>query len=95
MKSDQKLPKSVQVLLWSYDLKKIDLVRHKRTIISQVLNFGSKESTDWLFAQYPRTEIVKEANQIPLGQWDKKSLCLWSLVLGIQPVSKMEKLAAL
>jgi len=93
MKSDQELPKNIQALLWSYKLDHIDLSVHKRIIISQVLNFGSEDATRWLFQQYEPQEIVRESNQIPVGQWDKKSLSLWSLVLGIHPVSKFEKVS--
>ena len=88
----EKLPKSVQNTLWSYDLDKIDLNAHKKLIISQVLNFGTKDATDWLFHTYQTEEIKKTAQSIPSGQWDKKSLNLWSLYLGIKPISKLERM---
>ena len=46
------LPKSVINTLWSYDISRIDLNKHKRLVISQVLNFGTKDATDWLFKTY-------------------------------------------
>lgn len=76
------LPQAVKAVLWSYDTDKIDIDQNKKIIVSQVLNFGSKEATDWLFDCYGEKEIEKIARTIPLGQWDKKSLALWSLVLG-------------
>lgn len=87
----EKLPKSVQNVLWSYNLDKIDLNDHKKIIITQVLNFGTKEATDWLFTTYNGNEIRDIANQIPTGQWDRKSLTLWSLYLGIKPTDKSER----
>lgn len=75
------LPKYVKSVLWSYDTDKIDLVKHRRLIISQVLNFGTKEATDWLFRVYGMSEIRKEASKIPEKQWNKKSLALWHLAL--------------
>ena len=92
MQPDQLLLKAVQSVLWSYDLTRLNLELHKRLVISQVLNFGTEEATQWLFSQYSKAEIVQEANQIPLGQWNKKSLALWSLVLGIAPISKVQKM---
>lgn len=92
MLSDTELPKSVQSLLWSYDLQKLDLNVHKRLLITQVLNFGTEESIQWLFRFYGRNTVIQEANTISLEQWDKKSLGLWSLILGIHPKSKLQKM---
>lgn len=91
MSIKEKLPQSVQNVLWSYDINKIDLEVHKKLIIAQVLNFGTKEATDWLFRTYGINEIRNIAEMIPSGQWDKKSLALWSLYLGIKPKSKLER----
>lgn len=92
MKTEEKLPKSVANTLWSYDINKIDLNVHKKLIISQVLNYGTKEATDWLFQTYDLNDIRKNADQIPSGQWDKKSLALWSLYLGIHPKPRLERI---
>lgn len=92
MKSDINLPKSVQAVLWSYDLNQIDPELHKKVIISQVLNFGTEEATQWLFLWYGKNEVTTVANTIPLGQWDKKSLSLWSLLLGIHPITKLQRM---
>ncbi len=92
MNVKEKMPQSVRAVLWSYDLNKIDLATHKELIITQVLNFGSKEATDWLFKTYSKDEIIKVASLVPLGQWDKKSLALWSLYLGIKPTLRSERI---
>jgi len=91
MKTKGILPKSVQSVLWSYDVNKVDLELHKKLIIAQVLNFGIKEATDWLFQTYNFDEIRKVSETIPSGQWDRKSLALWSLYLNIKPSSKLER----
>lgn len=89
----EKIPKSVENVLWSYDISKINFNLHKKLIIAQVLNYGTKDATDWLFGMYSLNEIRKVAEQIPSGQWDKKSLALWSLYLNIRPKSKLEKVS--
>lgn len=85
------IPKSVENVLWSYDIDKIDLELHKKLIIGQVLNYGTKKASDWLFSNYSLDEIRKNAEIIPAGQWDKKSLALWSLYLNIKPKDKLER----
>ncbi|MCX6809521.1 MAG: hypothetical protein NTZ65_02100 [Candidatus Berkelbacteria bacterium] len=91
MQTKEKFPKSVESVLWSYDINKIDLESHKRLIIAQVLNYGTRDATDWLFKTYNLNEIKKTAELIPAGQWDRKSLALWSLYLKIKPKSKLER----
>jgi len=77
------IPQSVKAALWSYDLSKIDSEKHKKLIISQVLNFGSLDAISWLFSTYTDDEIKNTALTLPLGSWDKKSLNLWSLFLNL------------
>jgi len=92
MESEAKIPDSVRAVLWSYDVDRIYFVQHKRLIVCQVLNFGTEDALKWLFKVYGRDDVTKVANDIPLGQWDKKSLSLWSLVLGVKPVSRSQKM---
>jgi hypothetical protein len=37
----KKLPKTFQGILWSYDISKMDIIKDKREIITQVLNYGA------------------------------------------------------
>lgn len=83
------LPQSVKTVLWSYKLDQIEVQKHKRIIISQVLNFGSKEAIKWLFKRYGFAQVAKIANTIPIFQWNKKSLSLWRLILSINPKDRM------
>lgn len=87
--SENGLPQSVKAVLWSYKLDRIELQKHKKIIIFQVLNFGSEEAIRWLFDQYSFVEIEKIANTTPLSQWNKKSLSFWKLVLSINPKDRI------
>lgn len=77
------LPQSVKATLWSYDLAQIDSLKHKKLIISQVLNFGSLEAISWLFANYSADDIKETAVNLPQGFWNKKSLSLWMLYFNL------------
>ena len=73
------IPKFVQPFLWSYDVNTLDLTRDKRRVITQVLNLGTKEATDWLFKAYTKKDI-KDCLVDPLpGEWNNKSIIFWSL----------------
>lgn len=78
------LPDYLRSFFWSYDFSKLDIVEHKKLIVCQILNYGTKQACDWLFATYSKHEIANIATQIPTGQWSKRSLSLWKLVLNIE-----------
>lgn len=83
------LPQSVKAVLWSYKLNQIEIQKHKKIIVFQVLNFGSEIAIEWLFNQYGFVSVAKIADTIPLSQWNKKSLSLWRLVLPINPKNRI------
>lgn len=87
------LPPEVIASLWGYDAAQLKPVKHKRIIIEAVLNHGTKAATDWLFTRYSSREIKEVAEAVPRGAWDKRSLALWSLVLGFTPKARQERFA--
>ena len=79
------IPSYIRPFLWSYDIEKMDLARNKKRIITNILNLGTVKATDWLFGIYDKKDI-KEAITNPLpGEWNKKSLNFWSLILDVKP----------
>ena len=83
MNSD--IPKIIEPFLWSYDTDKLDLEKDKKRIITNVLNYGTKDATDWLFSKFKKKEICEVLKKPIPGEWNKKSLNFWSLVLGVKP----------
>jgi len=82
------LPPSVRACLWSYDVEVLDLDRDATLIITNVLNYGTKEATEWLFAQYSAEQIATVVQKPLPGRWDKKSLALWALLFEVTPEIK-------
>ncbi len=79
------IPKLVRAFLWSYDTSVLDLARDKRRIITNVLNLGTKEATDWLFKTYTK-EDIKDCLTSPLpGEWNSKSIAFWSFLMDVEP----------
>jgi hypothetical protein len=77
-------PKVIQPFLWFNDLKKINLENDKNRIILNVLNFGTKKATDWLFLFYGRSVIKKVIKNFGgKGELSPKSLNYWTLILKI------------
>ncbi|MDO8492250.1 MAG: hypothetical protein Q7S34_01235 [bacterium] len=85
MKKCNIVPKFIKPFLWSYDTTAIDVERDKGRIITNVLNLGTEEAVKWLFATYPKKEIVEIVANPKPGEWNKKSINYWSLVFDISP----------
>ena len=81
-------PPSVKSALWSYDVPALDLEKNKILIITNVLNYGTKEATKWLFSQYTASSIAAVVQKPLPGQWNKNSLTLWALLFGVTPELK-------
>lgn len=52
-------PKYLQGVLWSADVKGLDLEENKTYIIHQILSLGTLEELKWLFRTYPITVLKK------------------------------------
>ena len=83
-----KIPQFIKPYLWSYDINKIDIEKDKKLLVSAVLNWGDERSIKWLFKCYGKKKVIMISNSTPKGQWDKKSLNFWSLILNIKPKNR-------
>ena len=83
-----KIPSAVRACLWSYDVDKLDIWQDKERIITNVLNYGTTEATDWLRRTYSREEIAEVLRNPRPGEWDKKSLNYWALIYDVSPQVK-------
>jgi hypothetical protein len=78
------IPESFRPLLWSYDVSRIDPLRHKKTIIVQVLNYGTLALWHWLVESYGRDGIRDTLAHIPASEIKPRSRRLASLLLGVK-----------
>jgi hypothetical protein len=86
------LPDFAKPFLWSYDVAALDLERDKKRIITNVLNWGTKQATDWLRAEYS-PEDIREVLVSPLrGEWHEKSYHYWSLIYGTSGILAPRKI---
>lgn len=81
------IPQFVRPFLWSYDLDRLDITNHKKRIITNVLNYGTKQATDWVRETYSRDDIVDALKDPLAGEWNPKSLKYWSLIYDASPGS--------
>lgn len=59
------VPKKLQAVLWSVDVKRLDIDRDKNYIIHQILSYGRLEDILWLFDNYAREDLRRVFTTIP------------------------------
>lgn len=52
-----KIPQRLQAVLWSTDVKLLDIEKHKGYIIHQILRYGTLDDIKWLFRTYTKDKI--------------------------------------
>ncbi len=68
-----KVPKSLQGVLWSSDVSKLDISKNKGYIIHQILAYGSLKHLTWLFKTYKATEIKDVFIEHPEKDYTEKA----------------------
>lgn len=69
--SNTAVPKKLQPILWSTDIKLLDLEKNKGYIINQVLIYGTLDEIKWLFDTYSKGEVVRVFLTKPSKQYPK------------------------
>jgi hypothetical protein len=87
----KRIPKSLQPILCSYNLKELNLKEDNETIITQVLNYGSWEDVKWLYSVYPEKEIKKVVSRPKRGLWFERILNLWEKMFDIHIPAKTRR----
>lgn len=88
------IPAYVEPFLWSYDSDQLDITRHKKRIITNVLNYGTKQATDWVRETYSNQDITAALKNPLPGEWNPKSLNYWSLIYDVSPGSLERNVAS-
>ena len=81
--ADRIPPETLRLLFWSYDFSRIDLERHRKTIIVQVLNYGTFSQWRWLIETYGRDAVRAVLQQIPATEIKPRTRRLASLVFDV------------
>ena len=81
---DHKILEKLQNVLWSYNIKDLDLNEDRQYIIAQVLNYGDWADLKLLYKLYSEEDIKKVVKNPKRGVWFKKALNFWTIMLGVQ-----------
>ena len=65
------IPQSLQSVLWSVNVSRLDLDQDKEYIIHQVLNYGSFADIRWLFQTYSKKDVASVFVNHPAQSYPK------------------------
>lgn len=88
----KKIPQEFQPILWSTNIKNLDLEKDKNYIIHQVLSYGNLQQIKWLFKTYSREEILKIFIESPTPIYTKPIFYfVKNFILGLKDKKLNEK----
>jgi hypothetical protein len=77
------IPETMRPLFWSYNFSRLDLEQHRKTVILQVLNYGTFEQWRWLIDMYGKEGVRAVAMQVPVTEIKPRTRRLAALVFGV------------
>ena len=80
---DSALPTAFRPLFWSYQFSNLSLTDDEKTVIVQLLNYGTLRHWSWLIGQYGREEIKRVLESIPATEIKPRTRKLASLMFSI------------
>jgi hypothetical protein len=81
--TNSKIPAYFKPLFWSYNFSNLDLVKDKKTITVQTINYGDLKHWKWLIDQYGRIEIQTILKNVPVTALRERVRGLVSVIFSI------------
>lgn len=78
------LPKFLQPCLPSYNVKTLDKTKHKKLIITEILNYGTEKDLEWLTKTYSKKDLKQVLSKPEKGVWLKDVLAYWQKILDLK-----------
>jgi Family of unknown function (DUF6922) len=78
-----RLPGNLRPLFWSYRFEELEPEKDEKTIIIQLINYGSLTHWRWLVRQYGTAEVTKVLRSIPATEIKPRTRVLASILFSI------------
>jgi hypothetical protein len=78
------IPSTLAPFLQEYNLAQLDVQTSASLLIERTLQFGNRAEIHWLFAQYPRQQIVNWVRRFGKDRLPHPHLDFWRIVLEIK-----------
>jgi len=78
-----RLPDNLRRLFWSYRFEELEPARDEKTIIVQLVNYGTLADWQWLIREYGAAEVRRVLESIPATEIKPRTRALASLLFSI------------
>lgn len=78
------IPSTLAPFLQEYNLAQLDVQTSASLLIERALQFGNRAEIHWLFAQYPRQQIVNWVRRFGKDRLPHPHLDFWRIVLEVK-----------
>jgi hypothetical protein len=78
-----RLPDSFRPLFWSYRFDELELNKDEKTVVTQLINYGSLTEWRWLIRQYGTEEVKRLLQSLPATEIKPRTRVLASLLFSI------------
>jgi len=78
------IPSYLKSSLASYNVSKLDIIRDKDLIITEVLNKGDENALMWIVNNYSKNDIKQVISSPIRGLWLKKTLRYWLKIFDVK-----------
>lgn len=81
--NQNQIPDFFKPILWSWDFRRIDSEKHKKTIIVNSINYGDLKHWRWIVNYYGKKQVKKVLTEIPFYELRQRVVPLVSIIFSI------------
>lgn len=85
------LPVFFKPILWSYNFESLGVVKNKKTIILNAINYGDLKHWRWLVSNYGKNGIKRVLEQIPSTAIRPRARRLASIIFSIKKFNDVSR----
>ncbi len=91
--NSSKIPQKLQGILWSVDIKHLDIEKDKGYIIHQIFSYGNFDDISWVLKTYSKKDIISTFTKIPFKDYRASRFNLIkNFLLGLRNFNLNERL---
>ena len=75
------LPEFLKPIFWSWNFSELKKEEHKKTILRQIMEFGSLRDISWMFVNYKKKDLKEFLSTCRNGDLSKRSKNFWEIIL--------------
>jgi len=81
--TNAQLPDSLRPFFWSYRFEELETAKDEKTVIIQLINYGTLRHWQWLVGQYGAARVKRVLESIPASEIKPRTRVLASLLFSI------------